>query len=305
MGLSGLPRIDMRPCEVCNRTDAEQWVAGPDYEYGTESATLWRCRHCGHVQIGEFGDFASIYPTTYYTQNPQSPIHVRGYLRRKQIQVAAARVAKLRPGRLLDVGCGDMGLLCHLQYTAARNRLVGLDYVHPGFKHPGVDFHTYDVNRGLPTIGQFDLVLMRQLIEHVRYPRTLLVSTHLLLDRKGQLLIETPSPTGLDYRLGKRLWGGYHIPRHFHIFSRDGLGQLAKESGFKVVDRGYSISPGFWILTLRNMLGFRSDRFSGTALDWILSFRCLPTVALFSAIDRLRIAMGLSTSNQFVLLEKE
>ena len=75
----------------------------------------------------------------------------------------------------------------------------------------------------------------------------------------------------------------------------------AESVGYRVVRQGSLPSPGFWIMSIRNCLGMNS-RERGSSLLEFLNFRNLAVVGGFTALDLVLIALGMSTSNQFVLL---
>jgi hypothetical protein len=99
---------------------------------------------------------------------------------------------------------------------------------------------------------------MRQLIEHLRDPRAALRSGACQAVPHGVLVIDTPNRGGWDYRLFRgRFWGGYHIPRHFHLFSLEALGADAARSGYRIPGERQGCTPSiaFWIISLRNASG--------------------------------------------------
>ena len=128
-----------------------------------------------------------------------------------------------------------------------------------------------------------DLIIMSQILEHLRDPVVALESLRTKLAPGGFLLLETPHRGGLDYLLfRKRYWGGYHLPRHFHLFTKDSLAQTAKRVGYRVERQGSLPSPGFWIMSLRNALGLNSRR-RGNSVFEFLNFSNLPAVGTFTA----------------------
>ena len=66
---------------MCSAERASVLTHGPDYEYRTlpdRSFTMWRCDACGHGYLDPLPapeELRDIYPATYYTVNPRSPIH--------------------------------------------------------------------------------------------------------------------------------------------------------------------------------------------------------------------------------------
>ena len=107
-------------------------------------------------------------------------------------------------------------------------------------RHPGEGRS----GRGLPLpADSYDLVIMNQLIEHVAIAaRPALHGDVRDLRPGGHLFLETPNLDSLDARaFRRRYWGGYHLPRHFHLFDsrtlpragrarrpRDGRGAAAR-----------------------------------------------------------------------------
>jgi hypothetical protein len=117
------------------------------------------------------------------------------------------------------------------------------------------------------------------------------------------VLVETPNLGGLDFRLFHRAhWGAYHIPRHFHLFTAQSLERAVGDAGLSVVRRGF-LPAGFFIVSLRNRFGLTSIERSRHWAEF-LNMRNLLVVGFFTALDLAQAALGLETSNQFVLAEK-
>jgi hypothetical protein len=121
----------------------------------------------------------------------------------------------------------------------------------------------------------------------------------------GLMIIDTPNRGGLDYQLfRKKYWGGYHVPRHFHLFTQDSLTKLIEDAGLTVYRKGYLPSMGFWIISLRNMLGLNSIE-RGSSFWEFLRYKNLLVAGSFIAFDALRAKLGFQTSNQFVYAQKK
>jgi SAM-dependent methyltransferase len=150
-----------------------------------------------------------------------------------------------------------------------------------------------------------DVIIMRQLIEHLRNPRAALLGLQKKLSPNGMLVIDTPNRGGLDYHLFKRrFWGGYHIPRHFHLFTQESLVKLLEETGYKIHLKGFTPSIAFWIISFRNMLGLNSVE-RGKSFWEFLYLKNLPISGAFYVFDLLCTKLGLSSSNQFVFAQKK
>jgi hypothetical protein len=118
------------------------------------------------------------------------------------------------------------------------------------------------------------------------------------------LIIDTPNRGGLDYRLFRgRHWGGYHVPRHFHLFTQASLVTLLEETGYAIHLKGFTPSIAFWIISLRNYLGLNSIE-RGSSIWEVLSLRNLLVSGPVFAFDLLWSRLGFETSNQFVYARK-
>jgi SAM-dependent methyltransferase len=106
--------------------------------------------------------------------------------------------AGLEPGRLLDVGCGDGGLL---SLAAARGwHGVGVDYdarVIALAQAKGLDVHAGDYADFLKSRSakEFDAVTLFDVLEHAPEPRALLALIKPVLKRGGHLAITFPNET--------------------------------------------------------------------------------------------------------------
>jgi SAM-dependent methyltransferase len=150
-----------------------------------------------------------------------------------------------------------------------------------------------------------DLIIMRQLLEHLRDPQLAVRNLARKLAPNGLIIIDTPNRGGLDYTLfRKKYWGGYHVPRHFHLFSQNALVQLIERGRPDRLQEGISTLDGFWIISLRNMKGLNSIA-AGNSFWEFLRYKNLPLAASFILFDAVRAKLGFETSNQFIYALKK
>ena len=310
-------------CEQCGNLTSDVVGIGRDFEYATLGGPFRyaRCLSCQHMFLGNRPDGSlldQLYPDTYYTVNSQSPLFLKGFVYNKKIKMDVDRIMARLEDRniksILDVGCGNCARLIALKNRLNNHdlELTGIDLqLSPAARNlaqreniklcPG----NIEADAALAQIeSRFDVIVMSQLLEHLFEPGPTLRRLFNVMNPKGLIIIETPNWQCLDFRLfKKRYWGGYHLPRHFNVFSSESLAHLLKKCGFEVIEQGFLPSPGFWIISLRNWLGLNSRNYSQSIFEF-LNFSNLFVVGAFSLLDRLIITCGGKTSNQFLVAQK-
>ena len=308
-------------CPLCANTSYSVATSGPDYEYSVRPGTftLAQCARCGHVSLcplPPIEEVLSYYPPTYYTVNPSSPLYLNGFIYETKIRRDVERFRSLMDFRrlrsIVDIGGGDAARVFRLrQFVPQDTRCIAFDFRFPQAlverataAHIELIEGNIETDLDLLRTGTHDLIIMSQILEHLQNPIAALERLRTVLAPEGLLWLDTPHRGGLDYRLFRRkYWGGYHIPRHLHLFTKDSLAETARRMGYRVVRQGSLPSPGFWIISFRNALGLNSRIRSRSVFEF-LNFSNLPVVTAFAALDQLCITLGLSTSNQFVLLAR-
>lgn len=314
-------RVRIRPCLFCGPTACEDWVRAPDFEYACRPGefTVVHCMTCDHAFLDPLPtqeEIATLYPKTYYTRNPDSPVFLKGIVYWTKLQVDLFRIRDCMRGRgprsIVDIGCGDAERLFHLRRRIdASIEIIGADlHVTPAVREQaqtaGVRMIQTDVEEDLDFLREsgHDFIVMSQLIEHLRDPMDFLVRLRAKLSGEGCLLIETPNLGGLDYRIfGRRFWGVYHIPRHLHLFSQRSLQELLSRCGYTVLRQGFLGSAGFWTTSLRNLFGLNSARRGRSPLE---SLNCSNPLVIgaFMLLDLTTLALGGVTSTQYMLVRK-
>lgn len=144
---------------------------------------------------------------------------------------------KGKPGRLLDIGCGNG------EFLRFANRfgwdVVGLDLDADAVaeaRSGGLDVRIGDIG----IIGgkeKFDFISLSHVVEHVYDPAELIRTCYALLNDGGTLWLETPNIESIGYLLYKSNWRGLEPPRHIMLFNQSALRQLLMSSGFVSVEQ--------------------------------------------------------------------
>lgn len=161
----------------------------------------------------------------------------------------------LDPGnRLLELGCGDGGLL--LRSLDKFKQVIGLDITPQRLKRvqarvPGSDkgrvrLLEVNLNDGIPNdIAKVDAVICVAVLEHVFDPIFLVAEMSRILEPGGQVVIQVPNIAYLYHRV---FLGLGQLPRtsgaeegwdggHLHYFTMSTLCMLLAQQGFKVVKK--------------------------------------------------------------------
>lgn len=138
-----------------------------------------------------------------------------------------------KPGRLLEVGCGDGRRLRRLR---KRGWEVEGQEVDPQAavlqREPDIPVHLGELTAlGLPG-ASYDAIALNHVIEHVPDPVALVAECRRLLSPGGVLVVVTPNLDSTGHRLFGDGWRGLEPPRHLHLFTAHTLASLAQRSGF-------------------------------------------------------------------------
>lgn len=287
------------------------WATAVDAEYQSVSDrfTYWRCLACASLSIDPcpVQRLAQIYPSTYYSFARGSASFI------ERIKLTLDRrllrsVLRHCPGAelaVLDVGGGTGWMLDEARRADARVRdtlVVDIDEAaRAGAEAAGHRFFAGRVEQ-FDGPGQFDLVLMLNLIEHVQDPVGVLASIRARLRPGGRILLKTPNYDSLDARLFRgAYWGGLHCPRHWVLFTPDALRQAAERAGLVLERLQLTQGAPFWAWSVLDALARRGL----VRVDGSRPMHRHPLVPLllagFGAFDLLRRPF-MTTSQMFVVL---
>lgn len=186
------------------------------------------------------------------------PLHqslVRKYIH-GLVELEALKYAR---GNVLDVGCGNKPFFPSLEKNI--QSYIGVDDIHTPHLNNQIDIFA-DAGR-LPFKKEyFDLVLLTQVLEHVKSPSEVLVEIRRVLKTGGVLLISWPF-----------LFPIHEEPRDYFRYTEYGMRYLGQQSGFQVVS--IKALSGFWItyFSFFSIYLFRKSR--------IVYGVCYPILLLF------------------------
>lgn len=190
---------------------------------------LAACRSCGFVFNRRFDPALAVYDAEYENDQTRSPVFAR------HLEAIAARLAGSlgrNPARVLEIGCGQGGLLeTLLTLGPGRVEAVGYD---PAWRDrplaPGL--HIAKAAFGAAEQrGRFDLVYARHALEHVEAPLALLQAMAAALAEGGRLCLEVPD---LAWSLAQQQMQDFCY-EHCNYFTRSSLTELCRRAGLNLL----------------------------------------------------------------------
>jgi SAM-dependent methyltransferase len=185
-------------------------------------------------------------------------------------------------GQLLDFGCGNGTFLRRMQ--AVGWSCTGLD-----FSQQAVDAVKAD---GIPAFlgslphpeikpNSFDLVTMRQALEHVPNPREILQATLDALRPGGMLVIAVPNFASWEIQYFGDASLTLELPRHLNHFTAPTLRSLLESVGFRSIDVRQSTRTS-WLAKSVKQLSRREKK------KWDSLLRLKPALHIAAIQSRLR-----------------
>jgi SAM-dependent methyltransferase len=203
-------------------------------QYGHALADIVRCGRCGHMQLermpsdDELAWAYAIAASEVYVEEEAG--------QRETARIALEQVERHTggPGALLDLGCWVGFLLAE-----ARDRGWRTLGVEPSSfasararERLGLDVVQGDLMAAPVPEGEWDAVVLGDVLEHVTQPSQALDRVAALLKPGGVVYIALPDAGSLvARRLGARWWSV--LPTHVHYFTRGSLTTLLGGRGFE------------------------------------------------------------------------
>lgn len=256
-------------CDLCGEGHSFTVTATRDHEHGVDGVfNVVRCEGCGlHYlnprptpdAIGQCypGDYYAYSGGSHVTFGPDLKGRLKKLIRRHRLLSGLAGMIGplrhlatdsaiaddipgwVRPGNVLDVGCGSGAFLDAMRESGWTTFGIEPGETAAGLaRKKGHQIVCQSVTDPLDAAlaGRlFDIVLMSHSLEHVHSPTQALANLRSLLKPEiGHLIIEVPNLESLlTYWFGE-LGLAFDTPRHLYMFSPQTLSKLLVKTGFEV-----------------------------------------------------------------------
>lgn len=232
-------------CPCCGGSVAAAFEATDrNRRLGARTFSYGRCGRCGLLRLLDPPHDLERYYTGEYYRSP-SLRAVRAAARRQRYQLEHLR-PHVGHGHVVEIGAA-WGVFA-LQAKEASYEVTALEMHGPCVQHLrseiGVEA-TRTANPGevVRDLGPIDAVVMWQTIEHLPDPFGTLEACLEALRPGGVILLATPNPEALGFRVLRASWPHVDAPRHLYLLPPDALAAWmldrgARQVAFTVTDKG-------------------------------------------------------------------
>jgi SAM-dependent methyltransferase len=262
---AAVPPIDVQTgCPLCGSPKVAV-IRARDVNRGISHDTFdyVRCDECGSISLRNVpGDLVRYYPASYYdVPSTLAELDGRTADERYKVQLIQRWVAA---GRLVEVGPA-YGLFARVaQQAGFEVDTIEMDERCCTFLRNVIGVgatRSDDVVRALEEQPSADVIAMWHVLEHLPDPWETLASAAARLRPGGILVLATPNPDALQFRLFGRFWTHLDAPRHLHLLSSTSVAERGRALGLEPVlitttDGGSLGWNSFgWAVSLRNFFG--------------------------------------------------
>lgn len=229
-------------CPVCEATSKRTLfpVRGADVAEQENTYAIVQCVQCSLISLQPQPSdttLARVYDARYYTPHAALPFgrlfdRLFTLWRRRRMRL----LTRIKPqGTVLDIGCGAGGLVRELLTAGYDARGMdtarALANILPADLRPRITLAELDACH-YPA-GNFDIIMLSDVLEHVRNPRELLREVRRILKDDGQVIISVPNWSCAEARVfGHKHWRNLDVPRHLWHFTHASLSALLRRTGF-------------------------------------------------------------------------
>lgn len=243
-------------CPYCKSIDLTKWgnFASTHKTYGKKSSII-ECSTCGIFFVNPIPneqELSKIYSNEYhYRPNKLTDflLSIYTYIFDLKDDLDLIKAYK-KSGKVLDIGAGRGDFISKLSKTNydlwAHDPYISKTDLKILQEKIGGNINTHKSLKNYPR-SYFDVIILRNTIEHTTEFGSLLKDIKSLLKKNGVLFIRTPNIESIDFKIFRTNWYEVAMPGHLVFFGPTSLTHILKQTGFsvpycKAVKRSYPLS---------------------------------------------------------------
>jgi SAM-dependent methyltransferase len=218
------------PCPLCDVDDARTVFQRRDLTYlvSQEEFHVVRCRRCGLVYVNPRPteeEIHSFYTEEFYkTDADPSQLLLE---KERELLLKYGYVKKLKPGKLLDIGCQKGEFMFFMKQRGWDVHGVEFSSTPPNLF--GLDIRYCDLGSAGYDPSGFDLVTLWAVLEHVYGPKEMLSEVNRLLKPGGKIVLLVTNFNSIPGRFMRH----DDIPRHTTLFTERTIRRMLRLTGFE------------------------------------------------------------------------
>ena len=252
--LRRVPDFVVRDCPLCGGSKQTRLFGARDVNSRVtdEEFTVVRCV-CRMVFLNPVPrDLGRYYPAAYdpHRELAGAPKKPRKGSHRFD------RIAAMKPGRILDVGCGSGYDL--LAMRAKGWEVAGVEMNTQAASHAreqGLDVRQGTLAEAKLASESFDVVTLFHVLEHLPDVRSVVQEVARLLKPGGVMLAQVPNFEGANAKLFRENWYELDVPRHVNFFSPATLKAMVGKAALSVASLRWIDSAADFRRSLKNKYG--------------------------------------------------
>jgi len=254
-------------CSVCGDSIRSVLIKGA-IAFGSQYDVLF----CGRCEVGKTfpvpsrEDLSGLYASGRYRTKVGLRFHggVEKFIGLGRLQRRRRIERYINKGAVLDIGCGR-GLFLDIMKRHGWN-VTGVEVDRETAERVSRTYGIEVIEEGRMlnalSEGQFDVVTMYHVLEHLPDPVGMIRECGRVLRKGGLLVIAVPNLHSLQGIFGKSKWLHLDLPFHLHHFSEAGLRKILESNLFTTrtvrrFDWEYNVFG--WLQTILNRTGIREN----------------------------------------------
>jgi len=247
-------------CICCGATSSMSLFNDCDDYITGHRFSLYRCNNCEVVFTDPVPKNLEIHYPLEYRRYGKVTMLIIAFLYRQQAKKWTNRQGQVDSRSLLEIGCGP-GIMLN-EFKKLGWNTLGLErskeMADQAKARYDVDVRSGDLSQLEPT-KQFDLIILYNVLEHLKDPFVTLKECSKRLRPNGMVLVTVP-----DFNCWQRIWGGKHwlhldVPRHLCHFDRNSIANISSRANLQVSKvHASSLVHDFygWLETTISLMGF-------------------------------------------------